>query len=85
MVHFVLMGTTYFLLFNCLSPEKKNGKRIKGWDKMSKSHLFWCKNIQKLQKKVASEMILSWMLSQTNSIQINCSSFAKCSWKKQHC
>lgn len=51
MVHFVLMGTTYFLLFNCLSPEKKNGKRIKGWDKMSKSHLFWCKNIQKLQKE----------------------------------
>lgn len=50
MVHFVLMGMTYFL-FVTTSLQKKKGKRIKGWDKMSNSHLFWSKNIQKLQKK----------------------------------
>lgn len=50
MVYFVLMGMTYFL-FVTTSLQKKKGKRIKGWDKMSNSHLFWSKNIQKLQKK----------------------------------
>lgn len=81
MVYFVLMGMTYFL-FVTTSLQKKKGKRIKGWDKMSNSHLFWSKNIQKLQKKMVGEMFSLWMLSQTNSVQRNCSSFAKSSWKK---